>query len=126
MTPADSLPIAMIIEPRAMLADTVADAVRIRGYEVFVAATHSGGARAVIADAQVALLVAAVPAPGEDRTGAYLADARVRNPALKTVVMLSDPEEDALEAPLGSIRLVKPFTVEALNEALDQAIRLVL
>lgn len=120
------LPIAMIIEPRAMLADTVADALRVRGYDVFVAATHSGGARAVLANAQVDLLVAAIPAAGEDRSGSYLADARARNPALKTVVMLSDPEEDATDAPVGAIRLLKPFTVEQLEEALDKAIRLVL
>jgi DNA-binding response OmpR family regulator len=120
------LPIAMIIEPRAMLADTVADALRIRGYEVLVAATHSGGAKAIIADAQVDLLVAAIPAVGESRTGAYLADARARNPALKTVVMLSDPDEDVADAPVGAVKLIKPFTIEELEQALDQAIRLVL
>jgi DNA-binding response OmpR family regulator len=119
-------PIAIVIEPRAMLADTVADALRRRGYEVLVAATHSGGSKAVLADAQVDFLVAAIPAPGEDRSGAYLADARDRNPNLKTVVMLSDPHEDATDAPLGAIKLVKPFTVDELEDALDQASNIVL
>jgi len=126
MTTVDVLPIAMIIEPRATLADTVADALRLRGYEVFVAATHSGGARAVIANAQVDLLVAAIPAAGEDRTGAYLAGARAQNPAVKTVVMLADPDEGATEAPVGASKLVKPFTVEELEAALDQALGIVL
>lgn len=119
-------PIAVVIEPRAVLADTVADALRQRGYEVYVASTHSGGAKAVIADAQVDFLIAAVPAPGEDRSGAYLADARARNTALKTVVMLSDPLEDATDAPLGAIKLLKPFTVEELEDAIDRAIAIVL
>lgn len=118
-------PIAVVIEPRATLADTVADALRQRGYEVFVAATHSGGAKAIVADAQVDFLVAAIPAPGEDRSGAYLAEARVRNPHLKTVIMLSDPDEDATDAPLGAIKLVKPFTVEELEDTLDQARKIV-
>lgn len=118
-------PIAVVIEPRPMLADTVADALRTRGYEVLVASTHSGGAKTVLADAQVDFLVAAIPAPGEDRSGAYLADVRAQNPAMKTVVMLSDPEEDASEAPIGAIKLVKPFTVDELNEALDQATNIV-
>lgn len=126
MSHQDLPPIAVVIEPRPMLADTVADALRTRGYEVLVASTHSGGAKAVLADAQVAFLVAAIPAPGEDRSGAYLADVRAKNPQMKTVVMLSDPEEDASEAPIGAIKLVKPFTIDELNEALDQATNIVL
>lgn len=119
-------PIAVVIEPGATLADTVADALRRRGYDVFVAATHSSGAKAIVADARVDFLVAAIPAPGEDRSGAYLAEARVRNPHLKTVIMLSDPDEDATDAPLGAIKLVKPFTVEELEDTLDQASKIVL
>lgn len=118
-------PIAVVIEPHAVLADTVADALRRRGHEVLVAATHTGGAKAVIAAAQVDFLVAAVPAPGEDRNGAFLRDARQHNPALRTVVMLSDPEEDAKGAPVGSIKLVKPFTLDELELAIDQATKLV-
>lgn len=115
-------PIAVIIEPRATLADTIADALRKRGFEVLVASTHAGGAQSALGHAMVDFLIAAVPAPGEDRTGAYLADARDRNASLKTVVMLSDPKEDAQEAPLGAIRLTKPFTVGELEEAIAQAL----
>ncbi|UPG92777.1 hypothetical protein [Luteibacter aegosomatissinici] len=115
-------PIAIIVEPSTTLADTVADALRQRGFEVFVAATHSGGAHSALAHAVVDFLIAAVPAPGEDRTGAYLALARERNPALRTVVMLSDPDEDATEAPIGAIKLTKPFTVTELDEAIEQAL----
>ncbi len=41
--------------------------------------------------------------------------------------MLSDPEEDAKEAPVGSIKLVKPFTLDELELelAIDQATKLV-
>lgn len=115
-------PIAIIIEPRATLADTIADALRKRGFDVMVAATHSGGAQAALDQAVVDFLIAAVPAPGEDRSGAYLADARTLNPDLKTVVMLSDPDEDGHEAPLGAIRLVKPFERAELEEAIAQAL----
>jgi DNA-binding response OmpR family regulator len=121
--PAPTLPpIAIVIEPHAVLADTVAEALRGRGYDVFVAATHAGGAQSALDHAVVDFLIAAVPAPGEDRTGAYLARARDLNPNLSTVVMLSDPDEDAREASLGAIRLVKPFTLPALDEAIGQAL----
>ncbi|MEX1826859.1 hypothetical protein [Luteibacter sp. CQ10] len=126
MSTATLPPIAVVIEPRPTLADTVADALRRRGYEVLVASTHTGGAKAVLADAQVDFLVAAVPAPGEDRSGAYLAAARERHPPMKTVVMLSDPDEDAKDAPLGAIKLVKPFTLDQLEDALTRAADLVL
>jgi hypothetical protein len=115
-------PLAIIIEPRATLADTIADALRARRFEVMVASTHAGGAKAALDHAVVDFLIAAVPAPGEDRTGAYLAHARDLNPDLKTVVMLSDPDEDAVEAPLGAIRLVKPFERAELEEAIAQAL----
>ncbi|URX62077.1 hypothetical protein KR767_18835 [Luteibacter anthropi] len=105
-----------------MLADTVADALRKRGYGVLVASTHAGGAKAVLAEAQVDFLVAAIPAPGEDRTGAYLKEARKKNPSMRTVVMLSDPEEDMSDAPMGAIKLVKPFTTNELDRALNQAV----
>ncbi|MGF6494195.1 hypothetical protein ABIE56_002386 [Luteibacter sp. 621] len=36
--------------------------------------------------------------------------------------MLSDPEEDAREAPSGAVRLVKPFTLPELDEAIEQAL----
>ena len=45
---------------------------------------------------------------------------------MKTVVMLSDPEEDAKDAPLGAIKLVKPFTLDQLEDALTRAAALVL
>lgn len=115
-------PLAIVVEPHAVLADTVADALRRRGYEVLVATTHTGGAHSALAHSAVDFLIAAVPAPGEDRSGAYLADARRINPALRTVVMLSDPDEEATEAPLGAIRLLKPFTAGELESAIEQAL----
>lgn len=105
-----------------MLADTLADALRSRGFEVLVAATHVGGAQSALDYAQVDVLIAAVPAPGDDRTGAYLAHARALNPSLRTIVMLSDPAEDVPEAPPDARRLIKPFTVIQLEEALDQVL----
>ncbi|MDY1547708.1 hypothetical protein [Luteibacter sahnii] len=124
MTDHELPPIAIIIEPRATLADTVADALRKRGYEVFVAQTHSGATRAALDHAQVDFLVAAVPAPGEDRSGAYLQVARESNPSLRTIVMLSDPDEDASDAPIGAIKLLKPFTIDELDAAIEQSLAL--
>ncbi|MGA7437037.1 MAG: hypothetical protein WBW32_02780 [Luteibacter sp.] len=123
-SPPSPSPLAIIIEPRVTLADTIADALRKRCFEVFVASTHAGGAKAALDQAVVDFLIAAVPAPGEDRTGAYLADGRALNPGLKTVVMLSDPDEDAREAPLGATRLAKPFTTDELEDAIAQALAL--
>lgn len=114
-------PIAVIVEPRATLADTIAEALGRRGYDVVVAMTHAGGATAALKCHQVDFLVAAIPAPGEDRSGAYLAQARAQNPGMKTVIMLSDPDEDIRDAPRDAVQLVKPFTLGELNLALDQA-----
>jgi hypothetical protein len=113
--------LAVVIEPRATVADTVADCLRMRGYDVLVATTHIGAAASVIEREQVDFLAAAVPAPGEDRSGAYLADARVKNPGMAIVIMLSDPEEPTEDAPLIAIRLTKPFSRDELDRAIDQA-----
>lgn len=121
MTNHAARPIAVIIEPRATLADTIAEALGRRGYDVVVVTTHVGGATAALKCHQVDFLVAAVPAPGEDRSGAYLAQARAQNPRMKTVIMLSDPHEDIRGAPRHAVQLVKPFTLGELNLALDQA-----
>lgn len=113
---------AIVIEPKPMLADMVADALRRRGYEVVTAATHVGGAQMALDHGRVDLAVAAVPAPGEDRTGAYLLEARKVNPRMRMVVMLSDPSESTVAAPADSVKLVKPFTIAEFNSAVDQAI----
>ena len=117
-------PLAVVIEPRLSLAETVADALRVRGYEVMVAANHVGAAAQVIARDHVHFLVAAVPAPGEDRSGAYLAVAREKNPGLAVVAMLSDPTEPAEEAPATAVKIVKPFSRTQLENAIDLALEL--
>lgn len=113
--------LAVVIEPRATVADTVAECLRARGYDVLVAATHIGAASSVIERHHVDFLAAAVPAPGKDRSGAYLAEARVKNPGMAIVVMLSDPNEPTEDAPLTAIRLVKPFSRNDLIRAIDDA-----
>lgn len=113
--------LAMVIEPRPIVADAVADCLRVRGYDVLVAPTHGGAAASVIARERVDFLVAAVPAPGEDRSGAYLAEARLKNAGMAIVIMLSDPQEPTEDAPLTAIRLIKPFDRAELERALAQA-----
>lgn len=113
--------LAVVIEPRAIVADAVADCLRVRGYDVLVAATHTGAAASVIARERVDFLVAAVPAPGEDRSGAYLAQARLKNPGMAIVIMLSDPDEPTEDAPMTAVRLIKPFDRDQLTRAVEQA-----
>ena len=103
-----------------MLAETVADVLRQHGYEVAVAATHEGGAAAAVGR-RVMMAVAAVPAPGEGREGAYLSIAREHNPGLCMVVMLSDPIASAAGAPVQAVKLVKPFSVFELERSIALA-----
>jgi DNA-binding NtrC family response regulator len=114
-------PTAVVIEPRSSLADTAAEVLRHRGYETLTASTHASAAGLVEHLAHVDFLAASVPAPGEDRTGAYLEKAREKNPSMAIVIMLSDPDERAEDAPLDAVRLTKPFGLEALESAIDRA-----
>jgi hypothetical protein len=43
---------------------------------------------------------------------------------LRTIVMLSDPDEDASDAPIGAIKLLKPFTIDELDAAIEQSLAL--
>jgi DNA-binding response OmpR family regulator len=114
-------PLAVVIEPRADLAQTVAEVLRARGFEAIAASTHAGAAAAVAAMAKVDFLAAAVPAPGESHAGAYLEEARGKNPGLAVVIMLSDPNESVDDAPANAARVVKPFSLEELRAAIEQA-----
>jgi DNA-binding response OmpR family regulator len=116
-------PLAVVIEPRSPLAGTLAEALHGRGFEVVVASTHSGAARLVLSQDKVDFLIAAVPAPGEDHAGAYLEEARMKNPTLAVVIMLSDPNEVTDGAPAAAVRLVKPFDMNQLSHAIDEATR---
>jgi len=113
---------AIVVEPHHPLALTVADCLRQRGFEVAVAGTHVGGAALAASHGQVDCLVAAVPAPGEDHMGAYLAEARETNPNLPVVVMLSDPKENVSDAPKAAVKIIKPFSVLALAAAIERAL----
>ncbi|MGN6482713.1 hypothetical protein [Luteibacter sp.] len=115
------LPLAVVIEPSACLAGTIVDVLSLRGFRCLSATTHIGAAARILDEARVDFLVAAVPAPGEDRSGAYLADARAANQGMAVVILLSDPGEPADEAPASAIRLCKPFDRSMLEEALDRA-----
>lgn len=103
-----------------MLAETVADVLRKHGYDVAVAATHEGGAAAALGQ-RVMMAVAAVPASGESREGAYLSKAREHNPGMCVVVMLSDPMASAAGAPMQAVQLVKPFSVVELERSIALA-----
>lgn len=113
--------LAIVIEPRPALANTVADALMRRGFETLVASTHAGGAALAAQFERIDFLVAAVPAPGEDHKGAYLEEARAKNARLAVVIMLSDPGESVDDAPASAIRLVKPFDRHQLERAIDEA-----
>jgi DNA-binding response OmpR family regulator len=116
-------PLAVVIEPRSGLAGTLAEALHAKGFEVMVASTHAGAANLVVAQARVDFLIAAVPAPGEDRSGAYLEVARAQNPDLAVVIMLSDPNEKIDGAPAAAVRLVKPFDRTQLEAAILEAMQ---
>jgi DNA-binding response OmpR family regulator len=113
-------PLAVVIEPRSPLAGTLAEALHANGFEVLVASTHAGAAR-LVAQSKVDFLIAAIPAPGEDHAGAYLEEARGKNPALAVVVMLSDPNEATDGAPASAVHLIKPFDRVQLEAAIRQA-----
>lgn len=115
--PNDNPRFAVVIEPDSDLADTVADVLRRRGYEVATAATHVGGADKAKQHGWVDAAVAAVPAPGEDHDGAYLEEAREVNPGMCMVVMLSDPLASTAGAPQDAVQLVKPFSAAELERA---------
>jgi DNA-binding response OmpR family regulator len=119
MPPLDRL--AVVIEPRSSLAGTVAEALHRRSYQVLLASTHAGAAGLVASHETVSFLIAAVPAPGEDGTGAYLEEARARNPRMGVVVMLSDPREAMDGTPAGAGLLYKPFDLLQLNTAITAA-----
>jgi len=112
---------AVVIEPHSPLAETVADSLRQSGYEVGIAGTHAGGAALAKRHGMVHFLAAAVPAPGESHSGAYLEEARAGNPDLAVVVMLSDPREDVSDAPRHAVKIVKPFSVLELGAAIVRA-----
>lgn len=113
---------AIVIEPHSPLADTVADVLRKRGYQVAVAGTHAGAAALALSHGRVDFLAAAVPAPGESHSGAYLEEARKANPDLAVLVMLSDPKEDISDAPPLAAKIVKPFSVLELGAAVVRAL----
>ncbi|UPG96569.1 hypothetical protein [Luteibacter aegosomatissinici] len=113
--------LAVVIEPSTALAQTVAEVLGQRGFETLTASTHAGGARQVEQVARVDFLAAAVPAPGEDHAGAYLEEAQKKNPGMNVVVMLSDPDEPADDAPKGAVRIIKPFSRDELMAAVDRA-----
>jgi hypothetical protein len=64
-----------------------------------------------------------VPAPGESHSGAYLDEARKKNPGLAVVIMLSDPHENIDDAPPGAVQLIKPFDRAQLDAAIIKATR---
>lgn len=116
--------LAVVIEPHAPLAETVADALRMRGFDVLVATTHVGAAASVVDQSGVHFLAAAVPAPGENQDGAYLAHARAKNPGLAVVVMVSDLAEVTDGVPLDAVTILKPFDRAELESAISRAMRL--
>ncbi|WEN14284.1 hypothetical protein PY254_13695 [Rhodanobacter sp. AS-Z3] len=121
--------VAIVIEARKDLADTVCDFLSTYGYRAIAAPTHAEAAKRAVDHHEVALLAASVPAPDETRAGVYLEDAARKNPGMAVVLMLSDPLEVADDAPPQSIRIVKPFDREALivaitsSEALARSLR---
>lgn len=113
--------IAVVIEVRKDLADTVCDFLTSYGYRAISAPTHAKAAERAIEHHEVALLAASVPAPDESRAGIYLEEAARKNPGMAVVLMLSDPLEVAEDVPRQSIRIVKPFDREELIAAITSS-----
>lgn len=112
---------AVVIESHHLLAEGVAECLRQRGYVVGIAGTHAGGAAWAASRAQVDFLVAAVPATGESPEGAYLADARMINPAIGVIVVTSDSDEAVGTVPRQAVTIRKPFSFLELADAINQA-----
>ena len=113
--------IAVVIEVRQDLAETVCDFLTSYGYQAISAPTHAEAAKRAVEHHHVALLAASVPAPDEGRAGIYLDEAARKNPGMAVVLMLSDPLEVADDAPAQSIRIVKPFGREELIAAITSS-----
>ena len=110
--------VAVVIEFRQDLADTVCDFLTSYGYEAITAPTHAEAATRALGYHDIALLAASVPAPDESRAGIYLDDASRKNPRMAVVLMLSDRLEVADNAPAQSVRIVKPFDRDELIRAI--------
>lgn len=117
--------IAVVIEPRADLANTVCDFLTNYGYQAISAPTHAEAAKRAVEHHEVTLLAASVPAPDESRAGIYLEEAARKNPGMAVVLMLSNPGEVAHDAPQQSVRIVKPFDREGLIAAITSSEELV-
>lgn len=109
---------AIVIEPRADLADAVCDLLRGFGYEPISAPTHAEAAERAALVSSVHLLAATVPAPDESRSGIYLKEALKKNPQMAIVLMLSDHLEKPEGEPPHAAKIVKPFGREELAEAI--------
>ena len=109
---------AIVIEPRADLADSVCDLLRGFGYEPVSAPTHAEAALRAKLVPLVQLLAATVPAPDESRSGIYLKEALEKNPRMAIVLMLSDELEKSQDEPAHSVKIVKPFGREELAAAI--------
>lgn len=112
---------AIVIEPKPLLADIISDCLKRGGYDVFACATHAAAATEAEAHVSVHLVVAAVPAPGEDGAGAYLLVARKRNPGMGVVVTVYEPDASLDGAPADAVRLLKPFSLAELEAAIARA-----
>ena len=109
---------AIVIEPRADLADSVCNLLRGFGYEAISAPTHAEAAARARQVAMVDLLAATVPAPDESRSGIYLKEALEKNPQMAIVLMLSDHLEKPEGEPPQAAKIVKPFGRETLAAAI--------
>jgi len=109
---------AIVIEPRADLADAVCDLLRGFGYEAISAPTHAEGAARAKLAGTVRLLAATVPAPDESRSGIYLQEALKKNPRMAIVLMLSDHLEKSEGEPQQAAKIVKPFGRDELLAAI--------
>lgn len=109
--------VAIVIET-GDLVQTLCDFLQSFGYQPISAPTHALAAERALAHDEVALLVAAVPAPDESRAGIYLEEAALRNEFIAVVLMLNDPLEQSPGAPERSVKIVKPFGQERFIEAI--------
>lgn len=112
--------VAIVIESGDLVL-TLCDFLESFGYQPISAPTHALAAERALAHHEIALLVAAVPAPDESRAGIYLEEAAKRNLSIAVVLMLSDPLEQSPGAPERAVRIVKPFGQETFIEAIEMS-----
>ncbi|GJD49564.1 Sensor histidine kinase RcsC [Methylobacterium crusticola] len=111
----------LVVEDDAMVRSASAETIGELGYRTLTAPDGAAALACLDRNRDVAVLFTDVVMPGLDGP-ALAAEARRRRPDLRVVFATGHPRDDAQEGPQpapGETVLRKPFTIEALAEALE-------